>query len=74
MPTASLDKSAKEYIRQHFPHLASVDPEKTNRQAKMPGAPCQHVYDFSGTANGTPQRVRLILDDDGKVVKASISR
>jgi len=74
MGECDLEKAAKEYIRRHFPHLDAAAPVRTERQAKTPGAPRQHVFDFTGTVDGTTQRVRLVLDDGGKVVKAAVSR
>lgn len=74
MGNGHLDEAAKAYVKLHFPHLQNAAPVRTDRQAKTPGAPCQHVFDFTGTIDGTTQRVRLVLDDRGKVVKAAVSR
>ncbi|NLT42235.1 MAG: hypothetical protein GXX93_06145 [Anaerolineae bacterium] len=74
MGDCQLESAAKTYLQRHFPNLEGADPVRTERQAKTPGAPRQHVFDYTGTINGTTQRVRLVLDDTGKVVKAAVSR
>lgn len=74
MAECELEKAAKAYLARHFPALRAVSTAHTERQAKTPGAPRQHVFDFTGTIGDTTQRVRIVLDDRGKVVKAAISR
>ena len=74
MANRELESAAKAYLAQHFPALQAVKTVHTERQAKMPGAPRQHVFDFTGTIGDTTQRVRIVLDDHGKVVKAAVSR
>lgn len=69
-----LEAIARKYVADHFPALKGVPAGRSERQAKTPGAPGQFVYDFSGAAAGGTQRVRLVLNDDGKVIKVTASR
>jgi hypothetical protein len=68
-----LDAIAAKYISEHFPGLEGAKPTRGTRQAKMPGAPAQHVYDYAGGTQAFPQRVRLVLNSEGKVVKVATS-
>ncbi|MGI6206897.1 MAG: hypothetical protein ACOYEW_01675 [Anaerolineae bacterium] len=74
MADREMESVAKAYLTRHFPNLQTIETTHTKRQAKTPGAPCQHVFDFTGTIGDTTQRVRIVLDDRGQVVKAAISR
>jgi hypothetical protein len=69
-----LEGIARGYVAQHFPALRQAPAGKSERQAKTPGAPSQYVFDFASATPGSAQRVRLVLDGEGKVVKVTASR
>ena len=69
-----LESIARRYVIDHFPALRGAKAARLERQAKTPGAPRHYVFDFSGTASGMNQRVRLVLDEAGKVLKVTASR
>jgi len=69
-----LDTIARDYVSKHFPMLASVTPSRGIRQAKTPGAPCRYIYDFKDQESPVSQRLRLVLDAEGKILKATASR
>lgn len=69
-----LEGIARGYIAEHFPGLQQSPAGRSQRRAKTPGAPSQHVFDFAASDAGTTQRVRLVLDSEGKVVKVTASR
>jgi len=69
-----LESIARAYVSEHFPTLKQAPTGRSERQAKTPGAPAQHVFDFAAAAPGNTQRVRLVLDSEGKVVKVAASR
>jgi hypothetical protein len=69
-----LEGIARGYVAQHFPALRQSPSGRTERRAKTPGAPSQYVFDFASAAPGSDQRVRLVLDGEGKVVKVTASR
>lgn len=69
-----LEGIARGYIAEHFPTLKQSPAGRSERRAKTPGAPAQHVFDFAAATPGDSQRVRLVLDSEGKVVKVAASR
>ncbi|MGQ9553308.1 MAG: hypothetical protein ACUVWR_04240 [Anaerolineae bacterium] len=69
-----LEALARRYVADHFPALKDGLSSRTLRQAKTPGAPKQYVFDFRGTEANSTQRLRLVLDGEGKVVKVTASR
>ena len=69
-----LERIAKAYVSDRFPFLSQAGATRSERQAKTPGATCQHVFDFTGAGAGSTQRVRLVLDGEGKVIKVTASR
>ena len=76
MPAKSapeLSAIATKYVADRFPTLAQVKSAHSTRQAKTPGSPREHIFDFNGQAGGSLQRVRVVLDADGKVVKVATS-
>lgn len=69
-----LEQIARKYVAKHFPALQEEKPSLTQRQAKTPGAEKQYIFDFTGMVDKSPQRVRLVLDADGQVLKVAASR
>ncbi|MHB0877350.1 MAG: hypothetical protein ACYC5O_15040 [Anaerolineae bacterium] len=69
-----LEGIARGYVNEHFPALRQSPAAHTERRAKTPGAPSQYVFDFAAAVPGSNQRVRLVLDGEGKVVKVTASR
>jgi len=72
--SAELETIAAKYVADHFPALRNGAPSRSLRQAKTPGATQQYVFDFSGMGAEGSQRLRLVLDGEGKVIKVTASR
>jgi hypothetical protein len=71
---------AGNYVAEHFSGLKAAESARGTRptvvgcsQAKTPGSPELRVYDYSGVGEGIAQRVRIVLDGEGKIVKVTTS-
>ena len=69
-----LERLARKYVVEHYPTLGDGVAGHSVRQAKTPGAPQEFVFDFSGKGTAGSQRLRLVLNGEGKVVKVAASR
>jgi hypothetical protein len=75
-PTKESKDRVQKYIEAHFPEMASARPRVTtsDHQGKR-----RHRFTYrkvlrSGNGRTFPQLVHLTTDEDGKVLKVSVSR
>jgi hypothetical protein len=75
-PNSKCQSRVKKHIKDHFPEMAGVKPKVTSRNH---GGEMRHRFTFRKALrapNGErfQQIVHLTADEDGKVLKVSVSR
>jgi hypothetical protein len=75
-PNNKCESRVKKHIKDHFPEMAGVKPKVTSRNH---GGQMRHRFTFrkalrSPDGEKFQQIVHLTADEDGKVLKVSVSR